>query len=81
MKVIEFKQEPQDVLELIEELKGEVEKNGIDNLIFTCVTKDGDYLTGFSRKVANDYGLMHSLVGNMQAVALRKQIVEGFDND
>ena len=80
MRVIEFKREPKDVLELIDELKEEIKKNNIDNLIFCCV-KDGEYWTGFSKKVANDFGLMHSLIGNLQVVAIRKQILGGFEDD
>ena len=81
MKVIEFKPKTDEILTFLDEIKEEVKKNGIDNFIFTCQCADGEFMTGFSRKVTKDYGLMHSLIGNLQAVAFRKQIVEGFDDD
>lgn len=79
MKIIEFKPKTEEILKFLDEIKEEVEKNNVDNFIFCCQCGDGDFLTGFSQKVANDFGLMHSLVGNLQSVAIRKQIFEGFD--
>lgn len=77
MKVIEFKsRHSEEVRGLLYDMLDEIHKNGIDNMICICKTRDGGVLTGYSKKVADDYGLAQELLSHAQVMTLKRMIRE-----
>ena len=79
-KVLEFESKHNDeVRGLLYDMLDEVKKHGIDNRICRCKTKDGEVITGYSKKVADDYGLTQELLSHAQTLTTLRMIREEFE--
>ena len=75
-KIIQFKTQKDNVKDFIEEIKEEVEKNDIDNMIFASKLKDGTVVTGYTNNL--DLGTKQELLGHIQVDIVNQMIQENY---
>ena len=76
-KIIEFKTRTDEVLNFLDEVKKEVVKQNIDNIMFICKAPDGDVMTGFTKNV--DIGLSIELISHAKVLTIRRIIREDIE--
>ena len=76
MKIIRFKTKKDNVLDFLNEVKQEVEKNNITNMIIACKCNDGTVLTGYTKNL--DLGIKQELLGHIQADIINEMVYKNY---
>lgn len=75
-KIISFKSQKDNTQDFLDEIKEEVEKNNIENIMFAAKLKDGTVMTGYTSNF--DWGTKQELLGHIQVDIINQMIKENY---